>query len=330
MSAKTNPSVLHLGDIAGTSLNVIEVAQTKGLDWALRPVPAGRGASPLSIAFARLADLLNVRTLRPRPDVLHINYGVSGYYGWGRKNVVLHLHGTDVRTDLNSRFLGPVVHRSISKADVVLYSTPDLAEVVRNLRPDAQWFPAPLPVAANTLVEPQIQHTGTRIFFASRWDHSKGADQLLELAAALREEFPDLELLGLNWGTEANRAADLGLKLYDLMPADEFRAQLAAADIVVGQVAGGALGLSDLEAMAQARPLVARFNLQEAYGSDAPLFNVDEKPALELVREALADPAAATLRGQTGRVWALEHHGAQGLELRLEAIYGTLVAAPKS
>ncbi|MGA7206737.1 MAG: glycosyltransferase, partial [Specibacter sp.] len=237
-----NKGVLHLGDISGTSRNVIEVARAKGLDWELRDVPAGRGANPAIIVLRRLRDLAAVRTLRPRPAVLHINYGVSGYYGWGRRNVVLHLHGTDVRSDLNSKFLGPMVRESIKRADVVLYSTPDMADAVQAIRADAQWFPAPLPSAASTKLTPATPRSGKRVFFASRWDDSKGAPQLLELAAALRRERPELELLGLDWGTYAGQARAQGLQLLPHMSVGEFRAELSRADVVIGQVAFGALG----------------------------------------------------------------------------------------
>lgn len=319
-------TVLHLGDIAGTSRNVIEVADAKGLTWILRDVPAGRGTNPAVVMLRRLRDLIAVRSIRPRPSILHINYGVSGYYGWGRRNVVLHLHGTDVRSDLHSRILGPVVRTSIKRADVVLYSTPDMAAAVKAIRADAQWFPASLPPVAGVRLPLPEPRRGTRIFFASRWDDSKGALQLLELASELRRDHPELELVALDWGTYAQRARNLGMRMLPHMSPDEFRAQLAAADVVIGQLALGALGLSDLEAMAQARPLVARFTLDAEYGEPAPLFNTNTAPALELVLQILADPAAAAALGEQGRNWALKHHGADVLEAKLEDIYAKLSA----
>ena len=309
--------ILHLGDISGTSKSVIEVARAKGLDWVLRDVPAGRGTNPAAIILRRLRDLVAVRTLRPRPDVMHINYGVSGYYGWGRKNVVLHLHGTDVRSDL----LSPVVRHSIKSADVVLFSTPDMGGAVQYIRPDAQWFPAPLPPTAATIQSLTTPRSGKKIFFASRWDDSKGGPELLQLAASLQRHRPDLELVGLDWGTYAEEAKKVGLRLLPLMSTDHFRVQLAESDVVIGQIAFGALGLSDLEAMAQGRPLVARFTLDAAYGSPAPLFNTEHATPLSLVQQILADPAAASAVGVQGREWALRHHGAEQLEDRLEKIY---------
>ncbi|MBT1003039.1 glycosyltransferase [Paenarthrobacter sp. DKR-5] len=316
--------VLHLGDISGTSRNVIDVARRKGLDWELRAVPAGRGAHPLAVAARRALDLAAVRLARPRPDILHINYGVSGYYGWGRRGTVLHLHGTDVRQDLHSRFLGPVVRRSILTASAVLYSTPDMGDAVRALRPDAAWFPAPLPLAAIEPV-PAGEHAGQRLFFASRWDESKGAPELIKLAARLRATHPEVVLEGLDWGHLAGAAREAGVLLLPHMPESDYRRKLAEADVVVGQQRFGVLGLSELEAMAQGTPLVAAFSAQDAYGDEAPLHNSRTADPLELVGRILADPAKAAATAALGREWALAHHSPVVLEERLEELYAAVL-----
>lgn len=317
--------VVHIGDISGTSRNVIAVAQQKGMDWRLRPVPTGRGQSPMLILWRRLRDLVEVRCNRPKPDLLHINYGVSGYYGWFRQGVVLHLHGTDVRQDLQSKFLGPVVRHSIKTADVVLYSTPDMAAALLQIRPDATWFPAPLPLAAEVLLTPTQPRNGRRIFFASRWDDTKGAPELLDLVREIRRSRPTVEMQGLDWGKHRHEAAALGVQLLPHMSEPAFRQQLADADIVVGQVRFGVLGLSDLEAMAQARPLVASYTVKDAYGSDAPIANSATAAPIDLVLGLLDDPERAEALGKSGRLWALRYHSASVLQQRLSDIYAGLL-----
>lgn len=321
--------VLHIGDISGTSRAVITVANAKGLDWSLHQVPLGRGSNMAAIAGRRLFDFLRTRFERPKADVLHINYGVSGYYGWFRKGVVLHLHGTDVRQDLQSAVLGPVVRRSIRSADAVLYSTPDMAEQVRALRPDAEWFPAPLQPSAETLLAPSRPRDGRHVFFASRWDDSKGAPDLVKLAARLKEARPELELSGVNWGTHASEAAAAGVRLLPHLSSDDFRQHLADADVVIGQLAFGVLGLSDLEAMAQGRPLVAKFTAAEAYGSEAPIANTTASEPFDRVLKLLTDTAGAEELGTAARRWALEHHAASALEERLEGLYEKVLGSAR-
>lgn len=313
--------VLHIGDISGTSGAVIEIANRKGLDWSLHPVPPGRSSNFAIVGVRRLLDLLRTRLDRQRHDILHINYGVSGYYGWFRKGVVLHLHGTDVRQDLHSAVLGPVVKYSIRSADIVLYSTPDMAADVRAIRPDAVWFPAPLQPAAESELAPSHPRDGRRIFFSSRWDDSKGAHEMIQLAAKIKAVRPELQLSGIDWGRHASKAADSGVRLLPRLGSQDFRQQLADADVIVGQLAFGVLGLSDLEAMVQGRPLVAKFTAAEAYGSEAPIANTSAREPLDLVLDLLEDPVGARELGRAARRWALEHHSASASQRRLEQLY---------
>lgn len=320
--------VLHLGDIAGTSKVFVQIAQGKGLSWDFRDVPAGRGRAPGLILKDRLVDLFQVRSLKPAPRILHINYGVSGYYGWGRRNVVLHLHGTDVRQDLNSRFLGPVVRRSIMTADRVLFSTPDLADAVLALRPDALWLPAPLSIELSGPQPAPLRPSGMQptIFFASRWDDAKGAPKLIEAAQRMRGLFPFAKMLGIDWGTHRDAARSAGVHLLPRLTQAEFLETLRQAHVVVGQMSFGALGLADLQAMALGRPLITKFTMQEAYGSEPGLHNAESVDCLiEAVAEILrADPLALQECGGRSRQWALDHHGAFTLQHRLEEIYASL------
>lgn len=316
------PRVLHLGDLSGTSRAVIEVARSLGLDWTLRDVPAGRGRSPLAILMARLKDLFAVRTLKPKPDVLHINYGVSGYYGWSRRGVVLHLHGTDVRQDLNSRFLGPVVRHSLRTADAVLYSTLDLRDAVTAIRPDAQWFPAPVTMAS--LEEPTERPVMGEVFFASRWDDTKGAVDLLRAAKIIAERHPELTLTGLDWGTHREAAAAAGIALLPHLEPAEFRKRLERSQIVIGQLAFGVLGISDVEALCAARPLIANFALAPV-AEDVALFQAaSASEVAEQVDLILQAPHDAEERARQGRSWAITHHSPVALEQTLESIYSGL------
>jgi len=314
-----SPDVLHLGDIAGTSKALVEAARDKGLDWDFRDVPVGRNRAAWRIIADRLTDLVRVRTLRPRPGVLHINYGVSGYYGWGRKNVVLHLHGTDVRQDLYSRFLGPVVRHSLRTADIVLYSTLDLRDTVTTIRPDARWFPAPVTTAS--LEEPTEQPVTGEVFFASRWDDTKGAGDLLQAAKIIAERHPELTLTGLDWGTHREAAAAAGIALLPHLEPAEFRKRLEQSQIVIGQLAFGVLGISDVEALCAARPLIANFSLAPD-PEDVALFQATSASEVaEQVDLILQAPHDAEARARQGRSWAIAHHSPLALEETLESIY---------
>jgi hypothetical protein len=305
--------VLHVNDVAGVASAAVASAQAHGLPWRLWTLPAVRGAAVPVKAWRRARELARFRAAGRAADVLHVHYGLFGYYAWSvRRPYLLHLHGTDVRGNLNSSALRPLVLAAIRHAGAVAYSTPDLAPEVQALRPDATWLPAPLSPDVNAAeVGMRPPAAAPRIAFASRWDPVKGLDRQLPLARDLRRAYPGAEIVGIDWGTGASSAAAAGVTLAPMLPAAEFRAWIASADIVVGQLASGALGVADLEAMALGRPLIARFTHAGDYGTDAPLWNTERIDPMAAVADILADPQCASTRCADARAWALAHHGAE-------------------
>jgi glycosyltransferase involved in cell wall biosynthesis len=330
--------VLHVNDVAGVASAAVASAQSGGLPWRLWTLPAVRGSAVPIKLWRRARDLVRFRPAGQACDVLHVHYGLFGYYAWSvRRPYVLHLHGTDVRGNLRSRALGPLVRAAIRRAGAVVFSTPDLADEVRALRPDATWLPAPLSPAVDAtparigLRKPAGRPgAAPRIVFASRWDPVKGLQRQLALARDLRGAHPDAELIGVDWGTGAPAAAEAGVALRPMLPAAEFRALMASADIVVGQLASGALGIADLEAMALGRPLIARFAYADAYGSDPAIWNTATCDPMTAVASILADPDATVDRCAATRSWALEHHGAEAFVRAALPIYGQLLGRAPS
>lgn len=319
-----------MGDVAGTSRTFVELARNDGLDWVLRNVPAGRGRPFPRIAVDRAADLLDFLRHRDDLELVHINYGVSGYYGWGMHTPwVLHLHGTDVRQDLDSRWLGPVVRSSIERADRVLVATRDLLPAVTPLRPDAEWFPSPLPIGAfGPLDATERDSTAPpTVFYCSRWDPAKGADDLIESATALLASHPDWDVVGLDWGRDAARARQTGIRLLPLLSAVELRAQLDRADVVVGQVRLGELGLTDLEAMLRRRPVVAKYTSGGGDAEPLPIWNTTEAPIVEHIEAIIAlgpDDSLVRSRTAAAREWVRDHHHPLTLFTRLKRTYAAL------
>lgn len=310
----------------------MQLARNDGLDWVLRDVPTGRGRPVIRILSDRAGDLARVLRIRGRLELLHINYGVSGYYGWGAKvPVVLHLHGTDVRQDLHHRWTGPIVRRSIRSADAVLVATRDILPAVTTLRPDAQWFPSPLPIGAFGPV-PEVsaqarEYRRTTVFFASRWDPAKGSAELLDAAGELAARHPDWDVLGLDWGVDAAEARRRGVRLMPFLSAPDLRASMDLADVVVGQVRLGELGLTDLEAMVRRRPVIARYTAGDLDGERIPLWNTLDAPIVEhaeAIVAAGAEDRAILERTERARHWVRRHHHPLDLFDRLKRIYAGL------
>lgn len=335
----TPPRVVHVNDVAGVASAAVTEAVAEGLPWRLWALPQVRGRWLGAKAWIRLRDLARFRAAGRSANILHVHYGHFAYYAWlVRRPYLLHLHGTDVRVNIGSRGLGWLTRSAIRRAAAVVYSTPDMRDAVHALRPDATWLPAPLDpavTAAEVRYGPRLDPAGParpRIVFASRWDAVKGLDQLLAAARALRLCYPEADLVAIDWGKGAADAAAAGVRMLPLLPSAEFRDLLAGADVVIGQMASGALGVADLTAMALGRPLVARFTQGHAYGGDAaPIWNTATTAPLEAVAEILGladdgreqgemdDGAAGAARAEAQEAvrarcaaaadWARRHHG---------------------
>lgn len=78
--------------------------------------------------------------------IYHVNYALQDAYLVSKlKHLdILHIHGSDVRWTLHSKKWGWIVRHDLESAKVVLYSTPDLSEKVKEHRPDATYLPTPV------------------------------------------------------------------------------------------------------------------------------------------------------------------------------------------
>ncbi|QWW20277.1 glycosyltransferase family 4 protein [Schaalia sp. 19OD2882] len=302
--------VLHVNDVAGVPSALVRAANAHGRSWRLRSLPPVR--PPMwRAALERAADLTRWMGERGLAEVLHVHYGPNGYLSWGSARPhVLHLHGTDVRVDLHRSGAGWLTRRSILEADAVVYATEDLADAVRELRPDATWVPNPLP--------PGILDRSTpapvpgRVVFCSRWEESKGGAAMVEAATTMVDV--GVQVHGLDWGDLADRAKACGVVLYPRMSQEDYWDFLAQAHLVVGQHSFGVPGTSELQAMALGRPVV-----MDAPG--VPVIASTRTDLVDVVREALADPDRLEQVGGTGRSWVLDHHAPVVSVHALEQIY---------
>ncbi len=87
-----------------------------------------------------------VDILKARGDIFHVNYALQDAFMVDTlkgKLDLLHVHGSDVRTTMNSP-LGWMVKRDLKHAKKVIYATPDLEIPVRKYRDDADYLPTPI------------------------------------------------------------------------------------------------------------------------------------------------------------------------------------------
>jgi len=302
-----------------------------------QPSLAGAGG-PLVVKLAampgRVLDLRHARgLLRPdRFDVAHLHWASYGALGYlSRIPYVVQCHGTDVR----ERLADPVFRRPLAsilrRAGAVLAITPDLLPVLREVRPDARFLPAPIDAErfSPCLDPPAGPARPWTVLLFARLDAGKGADMSTAGIAGFARRHPDVRVLVIDWGDQRERYRTLHGDRFEFLarvPPAEVPRLVRSADAVVGQFALGALGLSELQAMSCARPVIASFRYPDAYPTRPPLIGARTPDEIDTALETLlAQPTWAADLGARARRWVIEHHDLRAVASRLEAMYRELL-----
>lgn len=86
------------------------------------------------------------KILMSEGDLYHVSYALQDAWLVGKlKHLdVLHVHGTDVRSTIDSKKYGWIVKSNLQHATRVVYATPDLEAKVKRFREDAIYLPTPI------------------------------------------------------------------------------------------------------------------------------------------------------------------------------------------
>lgn len=335
MTPSHEPRIIHFNDCANVAKTLVDAARDSGLRWdylppsQVRPA-AGYRSGPVAL-MAQLPYQIRHFAALASHDVVHVHYATAvsllqkPYYP--RRPYLLHLHGTDIRSQWLDPAFRTQIQAAVDGASAVYYTTPDLRENATAARPDASYMPAP--VAFNGLPEwSPGEGARPRVVFASRWDDSKGLARQLETAAALVKAVEGkVEVLGLDWGPGAASAAASGVVLVPKMSHDAYLRYLASADVVIGQ-STGVLGLSELEAMAIGAVVACPGKQLTVDDERPPVLEGSVGEVVEQVLAALGDCHAVS--GRLGaKEWTRTHHSAHRWIPVLEEAYRVAALAPR-
>jgi len=328
------PRVTHFNDCANVAQALVTEAARQGLQWGYMPPAEVRPPEGFSGSFAAnfrkapfIARHLNMLL---RSDVIHVHYATSvallNHSFMPKRPYFLHLHGTDIRVQWLDPAFRNQIQKAIDGAEAVFYTNLDTAENAQSARADATYMPALLSTDTLPAWTPSDGDSPVRrVVFASRWDESKGIEDQLAMAGALHRAFGErVELIGLDWGEGAARAASLGVRLRSRLPHDQYVGLLAGADMVIGQ-ATGLLGISELEAMAIG-PVVACPGTQlEGPAGRPPVLQGSIEEIIDQSAEVLLDPRGGSQRINAGS-WVSENHTAARWIPVLQDLYRSAVA----
>jgi glycosyltransferase involved in cell wall biosynthesis len=267
---------------------------------------------PVRIALY-LPTILRLR--RGGYDVIHIHWVPRGLVGMlSGRPYLIQAHGSDLHKHVNTPGLFTINRLVLERSRAILYVTPNLAEYVARFQ--------------DKLCYPRAPEEVRRVLIFMRLDPIKGVDRVFPAVERLARM---VDLTALAWGplTEDYRHRYKGLvRFVDPVPHDRVGELLQGFDFVIGQMEQGALGLSEIEAMAAGRPLISGIDRSLYLGDKPPVvFSGDADQLVEQVEALQHDSKRLANLSREGRAWVRRNHGyARHLELLEKAYFGA--AAP--
>jgi len=264
--------------------------------------------------------------LRAKGDVYHTNYLLQDCYvanRLGKKPLIGHAHGSDLRISLNHFTWGRIVRHNLKHCDKILVSTPDILGIAKRYREDAEYLPNP--IDPELFYPKPVCQKGKkkRVLIASDSNWSvKGTDIAIKTLSKIKEEV-DVSIVqqGKDYDKTTALASSLGLNLKILPKAshEKVNEYYWNADVVIDRFALGSLGMVSLEAIACGRPAIAYVSSEYPENKDFPLKDLKDEETI-----------ANTISNLPSDLWEKEHqflkkhHDVKKIESRLLSIYEEL------
>jgi glycosyltransferase involved in cell wall biosynthesis len=220
--------------------------------------------------------------LRAKANVYHVHYLLQDCYiaaRLGKRPLVGHAHGSDLRSSLHHPLWGKIIRYDIKNCDKLIVSTPDILGIAKKFREDAEYLPNPVDTELFH-PKPFIAHKGKkRVLLASDSNWAvKGTDIAIRALSRIRDKV-DVSIIA--YGKDFERtlalASSLGLHLNVLSKVlhERLNEYYWSAHVVIDQFRLGSLGMISLEAIACGRPVVTYISSEYPEYRNFPLKDVD-------------------------------------------------------
>ena len=269
---------------------------------------------------------LAYKIMRVKADVYHVHYLLQDCYiaaRLGKKPLIGHAHGSDLRTSLRHSLWGRIVKHNLKKCDKVLVSTPDVLGIAKKFREDAEYLPNPV----NTEIfypKTAARHGGKkRVLIASdsNWK-TKGTDLTIRALSKIKDEV-DVSIIayGVDFKRTLSLAHSLGLYVNTLpkVPHEKLNQYYWNADVVIDRFKLGSLGVVSLEAIACGRPVIVYVSSEFPEYCNFPLKDINAE-----------DEIAQAIESADNDLWKKEYdyfmaeHKVEMVWARLREIYDSV------
>lgn len=321
--------ILHIHDIANVGSTLVAGLRQIGHEAELRRlnlvVPHGSTLTKLLASPLRLREMLQVNreVKRGRYDIVHIHFAYLGWLGiLGRYPYFLHCHGSDIRRDLKDWRRRWFIEKSVQRANKVFFATPDLADLIYPLRPDAIFLPNPVntdqfhPTSALTQTQPKI-------LLGSAFYAIKGIKLAMAGLQTALQQYPEINVTAFASGPEFPFYQNsLGFHFIAPIPHDKMAALYQVHDLIIGQFKIGSLGMVELESMACAKPVICHYTENHCYTASPPVLKAQSAARIaENIIFLIKNPSEMISLGKEGRVWVAETHDYRLIAHHLLEIY---------
>jgi glycosyltransferase involved in cell wall biosynthesis len=323
--------ILHINNVANVPDGLVKGLKELEIDAQLYQPYVGinkkKKFGPIGVIANRISDakILKAKIKKENYDIVHIHYAYFGMLGFlGRYEYWLHCHGTDIRRNLYHPLYKTPTAISMKHAKNILYSTPDLKVHAEKKRPDASFLPNPI---QTSMFEPTgiPENVHGKILLISRIDAIKGIDTAFAAIELIKKKNPSVSIDAFLWGPDLDRfKGNCSVNWIPTVSYNEIARLLHNYQVVIGQFALGILGMSEMEAMACARPVVCDFTYGESYQNPPPI--VQAKTAEDIALQVLAlleSPSECEKVGRKSREWVVENHDYVEVAKRLVRLYET-------
>jgi len=201
--------------------------------------------------------------LRVKADIYHVHYLLQDCYiaaKLGKKPLIGHAHGSDLRSSLNHPVWGRLVRHNLKRCDKVLVSTPDILGIAKRFREDAEYLPNPVDMKLFFPKPLNLHHGKKRVLIASdsNWN-LKGTNIAIRALSKIKDEV-EVKIIahGADFKKTLSLAHSLGLHLNVMpkVPHEKLNQYYWDADVVIDRFKLGSLGVVSLEAIACGRPVI--------------------------------------------------------------------------
>lgn len=335
--------VLHVNDCAGVAKNLIAGLKFNGIQAELfQPTVGTYRAGKIKRALLPITRTLEALRLRyyvrrNHIDIIHIHYATFAYMALiTRLPYLLHCHGSDVNKDLNRPGLRNIAALGIRKSEKVFYSTPALYQPLTPLRSDAVFLPNPIDTSLFTPGSKMIENKPLRILSISKLDDFKGIPDILKTIELVWQVRPEIEFGLMGFGNRFIEAEPFikiyggkkNLILHSPLSHDKMPDLIRTYDIILGHQSARlpVLNVSELEAMACAKPVVCSFRFPKSYPEPPPiLVSKNPEEARDHILCLIDDPNFRRNLGLSASQWVRSNHDINLVSKRLLNHYTELL-----